>query len=1473
MSQYVYAFIQRYLLYFRSAHGWRVCSGGLLLIGALLTTPAAAQITGTVYRDFNADGIRSYTAAAPLAGEIGVGGVTVTAYTANNVVVGTTTTSSATATQGQFSLTPSAAGPYRVQFSNLPSGYFAGPKGAQSGTAVQFVNATTLPVSATLNFGINYPADYCQANPNLIVPCYVNGNPTDSTGTAGGRNVLVSLAYNSTGNSPAEATLAINSQIGTVYGVAYHRAARYIYTGAFVKSHSGLGPGGAGAIYLTRPGSGNTTTSSVFTTLPMAVTVASNTARGLPGSVSTANSDASVFDLVGKTGLGDIELSDDGTQLYAVNLSDRKLYQITLANPTTTPSVSSTAVFTIPSPTQKTGSVFRPFALKYYRGRVYVGGVTTNEAVTGTTTFTASSGVTSITVPDTTGMKGVVYEFNPTGGTFTQVLSFPLTYRKGADNSDKTGLDRAEYWYPWTATQTFVRNDDSQSYPQPILAGIEFDVDGAMIIGIRDRFGEQYGNQNYGPNAGDATLYRAISPGDILRAGRCAAGVNQWSLEGNARTCGGAPTAGADNSQGPSGGEYYWGDQVAAGANHLESAQGGLALYPGQGEVASTAADPTDVFDTGGIKRFNNADGSASAATSVQVYDASDVSTFGKGNGLGDLELNCNPEPIEIGNRVWNDGLATTSNGIQDPGEANAPAGITVFLYQNGGLVASTVTDGNGEYYFNNANVTGGLLPNTAYEIRIPQSQTILNGYTPVAAGAGSDPNINSDGVTVGPNVVISLTTGNYGEINHNYDFGFTSCPTLTATPGSVTACGTVTGSLSVTTTATGTNAVQFVSFTSPQSGTAIYTGGTVLGTATPTGGTATLTNVTLTNSSGSPVTYYVYARLSAGSAGCQPAQLVATVAVNSVQSLSLTSGTLCNGQGYVTLYATPGFASYAFSPGLTQVNGGTPQSSYVALATTAGVYSVTATAVTGCASTVVASATVVAGTVPVANATSSGTITCATSATLSGSSSVTGSTYSWTGPNSFASTAQTFSAVMPGTYTLTVMANGCSSNPVSVTPAVNTTSPAVTLSSATVCVGQSATLTATARLSSYAFSSGLTQIGGSSGNTATATTAGTYSVTATGANSCTATAQGTVTVTPLPAATATVSGTVTCAASATVSGSSTLAGSTYAWSGPNGFTSTQQSFTTSTPGPYSLTVTANGCSSVNSATAIVTQNTAPPQNVSLAVSQGLSCTATTATLTAGSTTGVSYAFAGPGIVSTGANSATVNAAGVYSVTVTAPNGCTATTQTTVTQAVTPPQNVTATNTGPLSCTNTSVTVSAATSTSGVSYRWSGPGSFASTAQSFATSTAGTYSVTLTAPNGCTALASTIVSQTVASVTVVQGSCNNNNTNSTTADDYYLISVRATAGVAGPTGRYYVVLNANPDGTGGTILNAGGTAYGGSVTVGSAGTFRADGSSTYALTIRDLDIPICLTNVTTVPIASCSSCLPGLCPKQTITKR
>jgi len=161
----------------------------------------------------------------------------------------------------------------------------------------------------------------------------------------------------------------------------------------------------------------------------------------------------------------------------------------------------------------------------------------------------------------------------------------------------------------------------------------------------------------------------------------------------------------------------------------------------------------------------------------------------------------------------------------------------------------------------------------------------------------------------------------------------------------------------------------------------------------------------------------------------------------------------------------------------------------------------------------------------------------------------------------------------------------------------------------------------------------------------------------------------------------------------------------------------------------------------------------------------------TAAATASGSNSIVSYSW-NPGGATTA--SISVNNGSTYTVTVTQSNGCTASSSCSAVVDTCRP-TVSATNDGPITCTNPSRTVSAnATACAGksiASYSWTGGASTAS----FSTSAAGSYTVTVTqSGNGCTASASTTlgVNNTNPSVSCSPASvitCTNTSTTMTAA--------------------------------------------------------------------------------------------------------
>ncbi len=189
---------------------------------------------------------------------------------------------------------------------------------------------------------------------------------------------------------------------------------------------------------------------------------------------------------------------------------------------------------------------------------------------------------------------------------------------------------------------------------------------------------------------------------------------------------------------------------------------------------------------------------------------------------------------------------------------------------------------------------------------------------------------------------------------------------------------------------------------------------------------------------------------------------------------------------------------------------------------------------------------------------------------------------------------------------------------------------------------------------------------------------------------------------------------------------------STYAWTGPGGFTSDLQNPMVSQAGTYTVTATNElGCSSM--ATAEVTTDTNVP---SLSTTGGvLDCNNSTVTLSASSDTeDVSFAWSGPDGFTSDQESIEVDVAGDYMVTIMAPNGCIATGLAVASENLELP-DLSAIG-GSLSC-NTNETLISASSADLVTYAWSGPNGFTSDLAEPTVSEAGDYTVIATGENGC----------------------------------------------------------------------------------------------------------------------------------------
>lgn len=411
-----------------------------------------------------------------------------------------------------------------------------------------------------------------------------------------------------------------------------------------------------------------------------------------------------------------------------------------------------------------------------------------------------------------------------------------------------------------------------------------------------------------------------------------------------------------------------------------------------------------------------------------------------------------------------------------------------------------------------------------------------------------------------------------------------------------------------------------------------------------------------------------------------------------------------------------------------------------------------------GCSSLPVTT-TVVVGPSPTATASSNSPICVGSTLNLT-SNLVTGATYSWTGPNGFTSAVQNpaisnATVASAGVYTLVIDNGGCSSAPSTTTVVVNPAPIATPSSNSPICVGGTLNLSGNTEVGTTTYSwtgpNGFTSTSQNPTiNPVTAAIAGTYTYTLTNGGCTSAPVNITVAVNPLPIATPSSNSPICVGGTLNLAGNTLSGTTTYAWTGPNGFTSSLQNptinpVTAVDAGVYNLIITNGGCSSLSASTTVVI-NTNP---IATASSNSPVCEGSPINLTSNLVTGASYLWTGPnGFTSAVQNPTIPNAtsvdAGTYTVTISS-GGCSSSPVTTAVvvnpiPTATPNYNIGLCAGGTLNLTSNLV--------AGATYAWTGPNGFTSALQnpsipSVTVAAAGTYTLTITNA-GCSSAAGTL---------------------------------------------------------------------------------------------------------------------------------
>ncbi|WP_165933530.1 Ig-like domain-containing protein [Arundinibacter roseus] len=484
------------------------------------------------------------------------------------------------------------------------------------------------------------PADF-----NLLTPCYVNGSRTASP------NDDVIVLFNHTtarGTSATKQVVASYSEVGTVWGLAWHAQTKKLYAAAFLKRHCDLSPDGLGAIYeidLTTPTTAGAGTPTLWMDLNStthlgagATLFPSETAanRGLGGILEPSH-DIWAFSRVGKEGLGDIEISADGNTMYVMDLTNRQVLEINMSTKTVTNRYAITAPSGYPNAEDR-----RPFAIKHHKGELYIGMVGSGE----------SSYNSSNTNQNKIDLRGTILKLS--GTSFSTVFTIdslgvadptdPAATHKYTSYRGNPNFGSGLGWYGYFTTDIapsygLTNPNAFIQHPVPLISDIEFDKNDNMVIGIMDWSAHRYGNANYIPNTSNTTNLKSVQAhGDVIKAVKSG---SSWVKEAAL-------------------GRFY--DDMQAIPNPAPSGwprdtyMGGMIVTDCNGTelVVANMQDPYTTNE-GGVVWMRTSDGfmqtstapPASPTNSANAINASRLrvywgtggtsDSFGKANGLGDM--------------------------------------------------------------------------------------------------------------------------------------------------------------------------------------------------------------------------------------------------------------------------------------------------------------------------------------------------------------------------------------------------------------------------------------------------------------------------------------------------------------------------------------------------------------------------------------------------------------------------------------------------------------------------------------------------------------------------------------------------------------------------------------------------------------------------------------------------------------------
>jgi len=709
----------------------------LLLLGSV---GAVADISGTVFKDFDFDGVyNTANGDAPL-----IGAAVKATCDDGNVYTAVTSTS------GHYTLSGFPSGSKcRIEVDAATSGYGDAYNASGSSPLVDMVAD-----GATHDVSVGSPATYCQANPDVVMAALPGYFTSGKYGPGGGTSPIghnfgsifkvpapQTGEFNNNGTIGAKrTTLAIIDQTGAIWGAAWQKSTKALFVSAALKryvplkdeSSASAAQTSAGTIYKVDM-TATPPNISPFAVVPNVLSGAA--ANDMANRDYSYNQDKNTIKYTGRMGLGDLDISEDETKLYTVNMNTKELVILDAASGNILNTVA------IPNPYNAgvcSDDMVRPWALKVRGQDVYIGSVCEDQ------------------IENNVG--AAIQKYN---GAIFQTVAQGNTLRylrpRGYGPTNKPQGDGYRY-----------RNWTNNYADAPMLTDIEFTNSGDLVLGYNSR--ATY-NRN-GSLRGDVRkmciqpngtyVDEIVSADPDVPSSVCVPHVVTYS---------GNPT----NYY-----EFYRGDFFggAYGTGHPETASGALAQAPGAPNIIVGMIDGTDWWQPGAIGNYDNVSGDKIGAQAVinrnTISQGGEREPYGaKAGGMGDVELLCDPAPIEIGDLVWMD---IDQDGIQDPNEPPM-ANVPVTLACDGNLIGTATTDANGHYYFggpNNANLNPGESLTSGMNCTLSIAQSDVNGKPPTVTNpnGNADDTIDNDAVANGSNNEITFSTTAFN--NHNLDFGIT---------------------------------------------------------------------------------------------------------------------------------------------------------------------------------------------------------------------------------------------------------------------------------------------------------------------------------------------------------------------------------------------------------------------------------------------------------------------------------------------------------------------------------------------------------------------------------------------------------------------------------------------------------------------------------------------------------------------------